>query len=274
MGEGESVIGQHLGCNALTEQNHFLGHLAADPTRREGGYLQDRRAVHGPAQSRGELTERDGARRTQVHRSGQVGVEEELDGADLVDQADPREVLLAVADRSAEPELEQRPEFAQQAALGAEDRRRTEQDQTRVRADAGGGGALPVDDQVGEESLAGAVGLDRGVATGVPVIARGAGTHERRDAEIADGLGEQFGGGDPRVPEFLFEPAGPATVADSHAAQRDHRLDAVETLRRDADRLGIPAELVIGACLAADQTCDRVARRAQRVDQGVADESR
>ena len=104
---------QHGGQHVLTGEQQVLGEFRTEErTWAELWNWEDRRSSNRPTKLGGEFGVRDGLRGREVHRPGDVTVEQMGDRSDLVVDTDPALPLTAVAHTSAETEAEQGELFA------------------------------------------------------------------------------------------------------------------------------------------------------------------
>ena len=130
--------------------------LADQGLHGETGDDERGRPVQCAAEGAVEFRVGDGGGARGVDRAGDLGVgEREDDGADLVVEGDPREVLAAAAESSAQADEVQRLQLAEQAAVAGEHHGAADQHGADTRFGRRFGGGFPVPAQHGQEIRSG-----------------------------------------------------------------------------------------------------------------------
>ena len=143
--EGVALLGQDPREHPLAGEEQRVGELSAEEElgaeRRHG---QQRRPVQDLAEHLGHGGVGDGLRGREVHRSGDVVVEQPPQGAHLVVEADPAPPLLAGTHPPADPELEEGEQLGQGAAVGGQHDARARVGDPDAGLGGGRGGGLPL----------------------------------------------------------------------------------------------------------------------------------
>jgi hypothetical protein len=193
---------------------------------------------------------------------------------DQIVEPNPRQPLPSTAQPATQTRREQRAHQPQRPAVGGLHDAGTDRHHPQARFRGHSGGALPVGNHAGQESVtANAVLTQQRVTAVEAVVADGRGADERAGGVPAAGrqLGEPAGGLDAAVPDgrpvFGREPSG-----DRRARQMDHRVHPVEQVR--SGLLRIPLPLIAATRLTAHQSNDPVPAAGQERRQCRAHQTR
>src|SRR6266545_84579 len=158
----------------LADEEELIGALAAEQQAgRDLGDGHERRPVQHASEHGSELAVGDGGGGGEVHGPGDLVVDQEPDGTDLVRQRDPRQPLPAVTQTPAQPEPEQPPDRRQQATVRRQYRARANVGDTDAGLLGRRSRGLPRGAHLREEDRAGRAGFGEHFVGPVAVVTDG-----------------------------------------------------------------------------------------------------